>query len=142
MNERTATDAQEPLTDADLRRMEDGTLGGYLDTHSRPPAFYGPDAHPYTISVETEQVGSLDAPYAGFLVFPRFALSGVGVVGHVETPFLWRGSSPREIEQQAGELTLRQVKELLDEAVGRRRSMEEAEREGERESEPDGTPEC
>lgn len=125
-----------PLSDADLRELEDGTLGGYLESHSRTPAFYGSDGHPYTTSVEWEQVGGLDEPYAGFLVFPRFARSGVGVVGHVETPFLWRGSSPDEIEAEAGELTLRRVKELLEEAIARR---ERDETEGNRESQRSDT---
>jgi hypothetical protein len=41
----------------------------------------------------------------------------------VETPFLWRGSNPDEIHRQAGELTLRRVKALLEEAVARRREQ-------------------
>lgn len=123
MSSHGADEQPVPLSEADLRELEDGTLGGYLDTHSRPPAFYGSDGHPYTISVEWEQVGGLSDPYAGFLVFPRFARSGVGVVGHVETPFLWRGSNPDQIHRQAGELTLRRVKVLLEEAVARRREQ-------------------
>lgn len=139
MSQQAAEHDPRPLSDEELRELEDGTLGGYLDSHSRPPAFYGSDGHPYTISVEWEQMGSLADPYAGFLVFPRFARSGVGVVGHVETPFLWRGSSPEEIESKARELTLRRIKELLEEAVARRK---EVEAEGKRESEPGETPEC
>lgn len=105
------------LTHEELRSLEDGTLGGYLDNHGRSPAFQGPDGHPYTVSVEMEQVGDLERPWAGFLVFPRFALNGLGVVGHAETPFLWRGPSPDDIHRQAGALTLRELKELLDDAV-------------------------
>ena len=112
--------SQDILTDDELRQLEDGTLGGYLESHGRPPAFRGRDGHPYTVSVEMEQVGDLDRPYAGFLVFPRFALSGIGVVGHVETPFLWRGASPEDIHRQAEALTLRELSELLEDALRKR----------------------
>ena len=65
---------------------DDVTLGGYMRVHNRPPAFDGPDGHPYTVSLETEKTGDLRAPVAGFLVFPRWAENGVGIIGHVETP--------------------------------------------------------
>lgn len=99
---------------------DDGTLAGYFRLHSRPPAFEGQDGHPYTVSVESERVPDLRAPWEGFLVFPRWAQNGLGIVGHLETPTLWRGASPEEIERAAGGLTLRQVQDHLNIAIRNR----------------------
>jgi len=97
----------------------DGTLGGYLRIHNRPPAFGGPDGHPYTVSVEVEKTGALPTPYHGYLVFPRWAETGVGIVGHVETPTLASCTTVQEAERRLGELTLLEVRSLLEEALGR-----------------------
>ena len=96
---------------------EDSSLGGYFREHSRPPAFEGLDGQPYTVSLEAEQTPSLSTPYEGYLVFPRWAETGLGVVGHLETPTLLRGTSEQDVLDQLGEIPLRRVKELLDEAV-------------------------
>lgn len=98
----------------------DGTLGGYLETHDRPPAFEGPDGHPYTVSVEVEKTGDLREPYLGYLVFPRWARTGVGIVGHVESPTLASAATRAEAEARLGRLTLEETKTILDEAVTRR----------------------
>jgi hypothetical protein len=103
---------------------EDGTLGGYLRVHSRPPAFEGADGQPYTVSIELEKTANLRAPWAAYLVFPKWAETGLGVVGHVETPLLWEGRDEQEALQLAGETALVRVKELLDEAIRRRREEE------------------
>lgn len=96
---------------------EDGTLGGYLKVHNRPPAYDGPDGHPYTVSVEVERTGNLLTPYLGYLVFPRWAQTGVGIVGHVETPVLVECRSQAEVEQQLGTMKLLEVQEHLEAAV-------------------------
>ncbi len=85
--------------------------------HSRPPAFEACDGQPYTVSIETERSGDLRTPVAGFLVFPRWAETGLGIVGHVETPLLWRGHSREAVVAQAGAVSLREVQRLLNEAV-------------------------
>ena len=95
----------------------DGTLGGYLEVHNRPPAYEGPDGYPYTVSVEVERTGNLVTPYAGYLVFPRWAETGVGIVGHVETPVLVECRSQAEVEEKLGTLTLLEVQEHLEAAV-------------------------
>jgi hypothetical protein len=95
----------------------DGTLGGYLRTHNRPPAFGGSDGHPYTVSMETERTGNLVAPYDAYLVFPRWAETGVGIVGHVETPTLASCRSLEEAERRLEALTLLEVQGLLEEAL-------------------------
>ena len=102
----------------------DGTLGGYLDVHDRPPAFEGSDGHPYTVSIEVEQTGNLVAPYQGYLVFPRWAQTGVGIVGHVESPTLVESRSRTEAEERLGALTLQDVQRILEDAVRRRDNSE------------------
>ena len=96
---------------------EDGTLGGYLRSHSRPPAFQGPDGYPYTVSVEVEKSPDLATPFLGYLVFPRWAESGAGIIGHLETPIILKGKSPDEVRSALGDLTLSDVRKLLDEAL-------------------------
>jgi hypothetical protein len=103
----------------------DQTLGGYLEVHTRPPAFSGSDDQPYTVSVEIESVENLAAPYVAFLVFPRWAETGLGIVGHLETPVLWDGKSRDEVQERAHSLSLAEVKRLLDEAVLRKHEEEQ-----------------
>jgi hypothetical protein len=105
---------------------DDGTLAGYFRVHDRPPAFEALDGHPYTVSVEVEKTGNLRAPHVGYLVFPRWAQTGVGIVGHVETPTLAEGQTAEGVEANMGALTLPEVKSLLDEAVDRLLAEEQA----------------
>jgi len=115
----------EPPPQSDTRSPEDdGTLGGYFRVHDRPPAYEGPDGHPYTVSVEVEKTGDLKAPYSGFLVFPRWAQNGVGIVGHAETPTLVRGTTSEEVTTRLGEMTLHDVQQLLAEAVAAQQELD------------------
>lgn len=109
------------MTEAEstLPQDDDGTLAGYFRKHDRPPAFEADDGHPYTVSVEVEKTGHLRVPCHGYLVFPRWAQTGVGIVGHVETPTLAEGPTMQEVEDRIGALTLSEVKRLLDDAVER-----------------------
>jgi len=110
----------------------DGTLGGYIREHNRPPAFLGSDGYPYSVSLETEKVASLTRPYEGYLVFPRWAETGVGIVGHEETPTLARGATPEEAVDHLKLLPLEAVKEFLEEAIRRRRGPVQRSLPGER----------
>lgn len=109
----------DPLGDGDIHGTPDATLGGYVREHSRPPAFEGVDGEPYTVSIEIEKTGNLNAPFEGYLVFPRWAATGVGVIGHVETSTLLRGTNRDQLEARLGELSLVHVKMLLDRAIRR-----------------------
>lgn len=104
---------------------DDATLGGYIRVHERPPAFEGVDGQPYSVSVEVEKVPSLTAPWQAFLVFPRWAESGVGIVGHVETPTLATGVDAASARGVLEALPLTEVKALLDQAIARRDGGEE-----------------
>ena len=108
-----------PTPGDDQEAHSDGTLGGYLRVHKRPPAFGGRDGHPYTVSIEVEKTGDLPTPYHGYLVFPRWAETGVGIVGHVETPTLASCRTLQEADRILGELTLLEVQSLLEEALAR-----------------------
>ncbi|MGE0160209.1 MAG: hypothetical protein AB7T31_12435 [Gemmatimonadales bacterium] len=96
---------------------DDSTLGGYHHVHHRPPAYEGADGHPYTVSLEVERTTNLRTPFAGYLVFPRWAQTGVGIVGHVETPTLCECASHDEAMQRLGALTLLEVQGLLHAAI-------------------------
>jgi hypothetical protein len=106
----------EPESD-DLHGADDATLGGYFRVHERPPGFEGIDGHPYTVSIEVERTPDLRTPFEGYLVFLRWATTGLGVVGHLETPTLWRGRSEEEVLDAAGGEPLERVKGWLDQAV-------------------------
>lgn len=121
---RHTEDRQGP-DDADIHGTPDANLGGYFRVHDRPPAFEGSDAHPYTVSIEVEKTPDLRAPWMAYLVFPRWAATGVGIVGHVETPVLWKGRSEEDVIRQAGETPLLRVQELLNEAIRRKEADEE-----------------
>jgi hypothetical protein len=108
-----------PLLNGDIHGTPDATLGGYVREHSRPPAFEGADGEPYTVSVEVAKTGNLLAPYEGYLIFPRWAATGLGVVDHVETPTLLSGTNQEEVAGRLGDLPLVQVKLLLDQAIAR-----------------------
>ena len=92
-------------------------MGGYIEEHDRPPAFEGLDAQPYTVSIEVEQTGNLRQPYAGYLVFPKWAETGLGIVGHVESPILFEGRSEDDVRGMLADMTLDAVKECLDAAI-------------------------
>ena len=114
-----------PAPDGDRDPLpSDGTLGGYMSEHGRPPSFEGSDRHPYTVSVEIEQIGDLRTPFAGYLIFPRWSHGGGEIVGHVQTPLLTRGRSHRAVVDALGELRLTELKELLEEGIERQRSGE------------------
>ena len=118
---KTAPGASAPLPDgpeeSDSPDAPDATLGGYQEVHERPPAFSGSDGQPYTASVEIESVENLVAPYVAYLVFPRWAETGLGIVGHLETPVLYEGRSRDEVQGRVHALPLTEVKRLLDEAI-------------------------
>ena len=101
----------------DVHATPDATLGGYMDVHSRPPAFEGADGQPYTVSIEVERTADLRAPYVGYVVYPRWAETGLGIVGHVQTPILCREPGREAAEQSLRALTLDRLKSLLDEAI-------------------------
>ncbi len=117
------TSASSGPDESDIHGSPDATLGGYFRTHDRPPAFEGADGHPYTVSIEVEKTPDLRAPFLGYLVFPRWAANGMGIIGHVETPTLWQARTSEDVLAEAGETPLLRVKTLLDQAIQSRESL-------------------
>ncbi len=112
-----------PDSEANADSVVDHSLGGYFTVHDRPPAYEGTDGHPYTVSMEIQHTGNLRAPFSGYLVFPRWAQSGVGIVGHVETETLVEATTTEEANEQLGALSLHRVQELLEQAIDRRSDL-------------------
>ena len=108
---------EHPSTTATDPEKDDTTLGGYFRVHNRPPAYEGSDGHPYTVSLEVEKTGNLRTPYAGYLVFPRWAETGAGIIGHVETRTLVECATSEEAMDGLDALTLREVQRLLTDAL-------------------------
>jgi hypothetical protein len=100
----------------------DMTLGGYIDTHNRVPAFEGADGQPYTVDVDVEPTGDEERPFAAFLVFIRWAATGAGIMDHTESGDVATARTEEEARQAAYDLSLYEVKAELDAAIARRRA--------------------
>ena len=100
--------------------LRDLTLGGYIEKHSRVPAFEGADGQPYTVDVDVERVEEGDE-YVAFLVFVRWAATGAGIMDHVESGDVAQAATEAEARRAAMELSLFEVKAELDRAIERRR---------------------
>jgi len=100
----------------------DLTLGGYIARHDRVPAFEGADGQPYTVDIDAEPTGDAERPYAAFLVFLRWAATGAGIMGHLESRDLTWGPTPEDARRAALDLSLYEVKAELDAAIERHRA--------------------
>jgi len=100
----------------------DLTLGGYMERHDRPVALEGPDGQAYTVDVDTEPAvfGDDAGDWVAFLVFLRWAETGAGIMGHVESEDVTRGATAEEARARAMELSLYDVRDALDQAIRRR----------------------
>ncbi len=99
---------------------DETTLKGYIQVHERPPAFEGSDGFPYTVSVEIESSKDLQAPYVGYLVFPRWASNGLGIIGHLQTPVISRNKTHKQTEDDIYLLKLSEIKLLLEKVIASR----------------------
>ncbi|HKJ93438.1 MAG TPA: hypothetical protein VJ957_09725 [Longimicrobiales bacterium] len=98
----------------------DLTFRGYVETHDRVPAFEGSDSQPYTVDVDTEETGDPDRPWAAFLIFVRWAATGAGIMGHLESGDVAWGDTQDDARLAALDLTLFELKTELDAAIRRR----------------------
>jgi len=111
---------------ATAARPPDATLGGYMDRHERPVALEGIDGEPYTVDIEVEELDDGTA-FASFLVFVRWAATGAGIMDHRESDDVAVAPTEQAAREAARALPLERVKELLDEAIRRKREDEEGE---------------
>ncbi len=96
--------------------MKDATLGGYLREHERPPAFEAGAGESYTVEIITNRMEPNESgPWGAYLFFLRW--SGQEPVGHVESEFLSEAETEEEARAAVEELTLHQVKGVLDRLV-------------------------
>lgn len=112
--------AEERLNPVPPEDVDESTLGGYAAVHGRAAAFTGPDGQPYTVGIEVESPAHVDAPWAGYLIFLRWAATGSAVMGHLETADLLTGESEAEVRATLESLPLRRVKQILEDEIRRR----------------------
>jgi hypothetical protein len=98
----------------------DVTLGGYIEKHSRVPAFEGGDGQPYTVDVDVEPADD-GSGFVAFIVFIRWAATGAGIMDHVESGDVGRGTTEEEARRSVMDLSLYEVRAELDAAIERRR---------------------
>ncbi|HUF13875.1 MAG TPA: hypothetical protein VMN78_12295 [Longimicrobiales bacterium] len=104
--------------------LPDATLGGYMARHERPVALEGADGEAYTVDIEIEELGD-GTGFASFLVFVRWAATGGGIMDHRESDDIVVAPTEQAARDAAQALPLERVKELLDDAIRRRRDDEE-----------------
>jgi hypothetical protein len=108
----------------DHSKGDESTIGGYAAVHDRPAAFEGSDGFSYSVELMTEQTterGDLAAPWAGFILFVKWARLGAqSPEGHLESDYLVRGSSEAETKRALGESPLGDVKALLERLIAER----------------------
>jgi hypothetical protein len=100
--------------------MDDGTYGGYVARHARPPAFTGSDGVAYSAAALVDEEPDAAGRFGGAFLFVRWAPAGDLPTGHVETDYLVFGASRAETERLLGELPLLRVKAELDRAIATR----------------------
>jgi hypothetical protein len=102
---------------------DDGTLGGYVRIHRRPPAFGGADGAAYTVSTLVDDDPDPAGRVGAALLFVRWSAQGEKAVGHLETEYLAFGATPDEALVPVLALTLAQVKTHLDRCIAAQASQ-------------------
>ena len=104
---------------------DESTLGGYIAIHGRSPGFTGSDEMPYTVAIETEESDNGDGMWSGYLVFLRWAENSTAIMGHLDSGDVSEASTEEEARRLVSDLSLNEVKRLLDEAIDRRARLDE-----------------
>ena len=95
--------------------IKDGTLGGYMSLHERPPAFEGKDGLSYSVDIQCDYLD--DARFGTSLVYVRWSSSGEEPVGHLETDYLFTEPDADAARTAIGTLLLEDVKSHLDRLI-------------------------
>jgi len=96
--------------------VPDNTLGGYLEKHSRPPAFQGSDGISYSVDTYITE-GDPDGKFCGALLFVRWSDDGTQPVGHLETRDLIASDKRVDVTRHLHALTLFEIKSLLERVI-------------------------
>lgn len=108
-----------PATDAEAE-APDATLGGYMERHDRPAAFEGADGQPYTADLALEPAEPADDGWVAYFVFLRWAATGAGIMGHLDSDDVAHGETEEQARERALALPLGEVKAALDAAIRRK----------------------
>ena len=100
--------------------IDDGTYGGYVARHERPPAFAGSDGMAYSAAALVDDAPDTAGRFGGAFLFVRWGEGGDSPAGHVETDYLLFASSRDEAERQLGAMSLLEVKAHLERAIAAR----------------------
>src|SRR5687767_4755224 len=104
----------------DQSKGDANTIGGYMAVHDRPAAFEGSDGFSYSVEILTERAADTEPPWAAFFLFVKWARVGAqSPEGHLESDYVTRGASEAEARSRAGQLSLGEVKVLLDSLIAR-----------------------
>jgi hypothetical protein len=105
----------------DPSKGDESTIGGYAAVHDRPAAFEGSDGFSYSVELITEESGDASSPWAGFILFIKWARLGAQTPeGHLESDYLVQASSESEARRMLGDTPLGDVKALLDRLIRER----------------------
>lgn len=105
---------------ADHSKGDANTIGGYMAVHDRPAAFEGSDGFSYSVEILTEHAPEERPPWAAFFLFVKWARIGAqSPEGHIESDYVTRGANESEARLRAGQLSLGEVKVLLDTLITR-----------------------
>jgi hypothetical protein len=103
--------------------IPDGSLGGYFEKHSRPPAFEGSDGASYSVDVYIEEEPAADKPFAAALIFVQWSPDGAQPVGHLETEHLAVGDGRAEVKNALYALSLHDVKAHLERLIEQHKEL-------------------
>lgn len=92
-----------------------------MAVHARPAAFEGVDSFSYSADILSAVTGDRDAPWGSYLLFVRWGYGEPEVQGHLESDFLFKGTSEVVVRQQLGNMHLATVKATLDGIIRSRR---------------------
>ena len=102
----------------DPSKGDPNTIGGYRAVHDRPAAFEGPDGLSYSAEIVAEEIAEEGFRWGAYLLFVRWHRIGhQGPSGHLETDYLARGATEREVIDDVARLPLAHAKALLDACV-------------------------
>ena len=104
---------------ADHSKGDANTVGGYTAVHARPPAFEGKDGASYSVEIMTDETGDPSQPWAGYLLFVRYAQGDPVASGHVETAYLRYAVTEEDARAAVGAMQLNDALAELNDLIAK-----------------------
>lgn len=104
---------------ADHSKGDANTVGGYTAVHARPPAFEGKDGASYSVEIMTDETGDPSQPWAGYLLFVRYAQGDPVASGHVETAYLRYAVTEEDARAAVGAMPLNDALAELNDLIAK-----------------------